>query len=282
MENRDELDDDGVGILKYHLISAAQEVVSQCFDKQLPVYFWCWLKEKRDEFEQKKNPPYDMLSKCHIDARGKYRSVYPKHSFEDMISMFRNIGEIFLVRSDDNLAACKEPTDHYVFFDIQFLIDFMKDIVTVDDKKKRDRLKAEQWEQLDKTGKAGKELLQLDLKRFYESKAKLMPDDNCPLERQPLVRSPLQLDFIFFVGDQFYVPQMLQEYKTQSHNRYHFEEVVQLLWERVYDFEDFEFHHEYVFFRLLARCAMHECCENIEICRDWASFRVRPDSKKEE
>ena len=144
-----------------------------------------------------------MLSKCHIDASGKYRSVYPKHSFEDMISMFRNIGEIFLVRSDDNLAACKEPTDHYVFFDIQFLIDFMKDIVTVDDKKKRDRLKAEQWEQLDKTGKAGKELLQLHLKRFYESKANLMPDDNCPLERQPLVRSLLQLDFISFVEINF-------------------------------------------------------------------------------
>ena len=122
----------------------------------------------------------------------------------------------------------------------------------------------------------------MHLKRFYESKAKLMTDDNCPLDKQPLVRSLLHLDFIFFVGDQFYVPQMLQEYKTQSHNRYHFEEVVQLLWERVYDFEDFEFHHEYVFFRLLARCAMHECCENIEICRDWAAFRVRPDSENEE
>ena len=97
VENRDELDDDGIGTLKYHLISAAQEVVSQCFAKQMPVYIRCRMKEKRAQFEQKKNPPYDMLSKCHIDASGKYRSVYPKHSFEDMISMFRNIGEIFLV-----------------------------------------------------------------------------------------------------------------------------------------------------------------------------------------
>lgn len=282
VENRDDLIDDGIPLLKSHLINAAEEVISQCFPNPLPVYFWCWLKEKRDQFAQTNYAPYEMLSECHIDTGGKYRSVYPKYRFSEMINTFRDIGEIFLVRNDDSLSAAGEPTDYFVFFDIQFLIDFMKDMINVDEGKKRDRLKGDQWEQLDTTGKASIELLRQHLKTFYKSKGKVVLDEKCPLEKQPLVRSLLQLDFVFFVGDNFYLPQSLPPYNQISSKHCHFEEVRQMLWERVYDFQDFEFHHEYVFFRLLARCAMHDCCENIEICRNWASFKVRPDKDLEE
>ena len=156
VENRDDLDDGSIGKLKHSLIATSQEVISQCFPQQLTVYFWCWLKEKSDQFEQTRHPPYDRLSNCHIDTCGKYRSVYPKHEVEEMMNMFRNMGGIFLVNSEESAA-----TDHYVFFEIQFLLDLIKDIITVDEKKKQDRLMAEEWEQLNVAGKAGKELLQL-------------------------------------------------------------------------------------------------------------------------
>ena len=77
-----------------------------------------------------------------------------------MINMFCNIGEIFLVRNNDENGRA---IDYYIFFNLQFLIDFMKDIITIDETKRADCLNAKEWQKLDRDGKA------VELQSSYQS-----------------------------------------------------------------------------------------------------------------
>ena len=272
IENNDDLKDTGMDILKQYLLISAQKVVNHCFPGALPVYFWCWLKEKRDKCQQTQSSPCELLLKSHIDVDGRYMSVYPQDTFHEMINKFCDIGETFLVQSKEDSDY---SPDYYIFYNIQFLIDFMKDILCVDGKKMRDRLNSEEWKTLQTEGHAPVELLEHHLRRFYTTRNMKQMYSHLSLVDQPLVRSMLQLDFIFFVGEEFYLPQLLPKYDHCSLCPDYFQEIGDVLWEYVFDFGDFDFHHEYVFFRLLARCTRHAYCEKRKVCCDWASFHAK-------
>ena len=267
--SRDGVQDEGIETLKRCVLDTAQEVITHCFPNPVPVYFWCWLKQKRDRCMETGSPPCELLAESDIDMDARYMSVYPQCTFNTMINMFCNIGEIFLVRNNDENGRA---IDYYIFFNLQFLIDFMKDIITIDETKRADCLNAKEWQKLDRDGKASVNLLKIHLKRFYKNHKMTQKYSDKELVRQPLVNSMLQLDFMFIIGEEFYIPQLLPKLSNQHNQQDHFKEVSDMLWEYVFDFQEFDFHHEYVFFRLLAQCANDNHCQIRQVCCDWASI----------
>lgn len=267
VENRDDLNDGGIETLKKSFLSCATDVVQSCFPDQVPVHFWCWLKEKRDWCKKMSCPPFELLLNGHINVTGRNMSDYPRHVFCSMIELFCHIGEIFLVSAKEHSS---DPSDFYIFYDIQFLIDFMKGIVTIGEQKIADRLTGMEWRGLNESGRADKVLLKSYLGRFYQSHSVLEFYDDTGLENQPLIISMSKLDFIFIINEEFFVPQLLPKHGS---NRCPDEslDVDQLLWEHIFDFDDFEFHHEFVFFRLLSHCANH-CDKDWQVYHNWASF----------
>ena len=163
-----------------------------------------------------------------------------------MIDVFCDIGEVFLTSNSDVPDRYSQLAESYIFYDIQFLIDFMKDMVNIDETKETHRHWGNTWKELKRTGRANKTLLKHHLDKFFSSKNMSAVED-LPLEDRPLIRSMCQLDFIFFVGDQFFLPQLLPV-ATQITPADIFHDVSELLWEYVFDFQDFDYHHEYVFF----------------------------------
>ena len=268
-------DEKGIEKLRLSLIKCAKKMVTHCFPDPVPVYFWCWLKEKRDKFARWNGPPCEKLYDCHIDGNGEYMPVYPTDTFQKMIDVFCDIGEVFLTSNSDVPDRYSQLADSYIFYDIQFLIDFMKDIVNIDETKETHRHWGNTWKELKRTGRANKTLLKHHLDRFFSSKNMSAVED-LPLEDRPLIRSMCQLDFIFFVGDQFFLPQLLPV-ATQITPADKFHDVSELLWEYVFDFQDFDYHHEYVFFRLITKCADYAGYSVRSLSRDVASFTVITD-----
>lgn len=275
VENSDISSEVGISKLKQYLVKTAQQVITHCFPNPIPVYFWCWLKEKRDVSVETDRPPCEKFVDSHIDSDGRYMPVYPTDRFQKMIDVFCDIGEIFLVTDQGITEKQHKLTDTYIFYDIQFLIDFMKDIVNINERKETDRLMGSHWKGLKVTGRSNKQLLEHQLNKFYNSKNMKQMFAHHKIEEQPLVKSMHQLDFIFFVGDEFFLPQLLP---SSDRNTNIVSEVDELLWEYVFDFHQFDYHHEYVFFRLLTRCAGFPLSHLVDVCHDYVSFYVSPTS----
>lgn len=110
-------------------------------------------------------------------------------------------------------------------------------------------------------------LLARDLTPKYEINGK-------ELILHPLVQSMMHLDFLFILEDDFYMPQFLLKHRNDDPHEHFFRQVSDVSWEYVFDFGDFEFHHEFVFFRLLSRCAKSIVCSLCAIHSNWASFVV--------
>lgn len=273
--SRDGVRDAGISTLKASLLHTAQRVIEHCFPEPVPIYFWCWLKQKRDRCSETLSPPCELLTESDINMDSRYMSVYPNSTFLNMINMFCDIGELFLVRNSDREGY---TNDYYIFFDLQFLIDFMKDIITIDETKRSDALNSQEWDLLDQQGKGSLTLLEHHLSRFYKNRNMGQKYSYMRLDRQPLVQSMLQLDFMFIVGKDFYIPQLLPKYDDQCRQSPDFfRDVDELLWEYVFDFQEFDFHHEYVFFRLLAKCVNDYHCEMRQVYRNWASIYQTTD-----
>lgn len=276
VENSDQGGNDGIDKLKSYLVDCSLHVVQSAFPDPLPVYYWCWLKEKRGQCVVDHKPPYELLSASHHCAYLQYNKVYQPHIFKKMLDQFSCIGEIFLVPID-------ESDDFYIFFDVQFIIDFMKDLSNIDDNKMSHREHSIRWTSLKEDGHAPLSLLQEHLKKFLLDRHMEPRYPDKKLELHPLVQSMVHLDFIFILDSEFYLPQNLHEVDYDKPHADFFDRVKQIEWEYVFNFGDFEFHHEFVFFRLLARCAKSDFCTQRAIHSNWASFslQVQPPQSSE-
>ena len=283
VENSDqpgEDDDDGIGKLKHYLVECSKDVIHCAFPKELPVYYWCWLKEKRYQCVAEHRPPYERLSESqHSHYNLQYTEVYQPHILNNMLDQFSCIGEIFLVPIDGK-------DDFYIFFDVQFIIDFMKDLINIDDSKVSHRENFKHWTSLKEEGHSKLTLLKEHVLKFLHDHQMEPRYSHVNLELHPLIQSLLHLDFMFILHDEFYLPQFLPEMNSSS-AEYHFTEVSQLEWEYVFDFGSFEFHHEFVYFRLLSRCAKSSLCSHKAIHSNCAAFSVnlsqssRPETEED-
>ena len=285
VENRHE-NDEGIMLLKSCLLQAAAQVVNLCFPEPMPVQYWCWLKESRDRCERLRRSPIILLSESYIDKTGHYMPVYPRNNFKSMLQKLVDIGEIFLVCKDDHECFRSPCSDYFVILDVQFLVDFMKDLINIDSKKKLDREHRSDWVKLRRKGKSKIRLLRHHLTRFLETRNIDSEFVSLSPLQQPLVKSMQQLDFLFIVGDEFFIPQLLPTYSQirnpnpiHKSSVYYFREVNQTLWEHLFDFQEFDFHHEYIFFRLITRCVNMKYCKEF-LCRDWAAFSLTNDLER--
>ena len=177
-------------------------------------------------------------------------------------------------------------SDYFVILDVQFLVNFMKDLINIDSKKKLDREHRSDWVKLRRKGKSKIRLLRHHLTRFLETRNIDSEFVSLSPLQQPLVKSMQQLDFLFIVGDEFFIPQLLPTYSQirnpnpiHKSSVYYFREVNQTLWEHLFDFQEFDFHHEYIFFRLITRCVNMKYCKKF-LCRDWAAFSLTNDLER--
>ena len=246
----------------------------------MPVYYWCWLKEKRDQCVAEHRPPYERLSESqHSHYNLQYTEVYQPHILNNMLDQFSCIGEIFLVPIDGK-------DDFYIFFDVQFIIDFMKDLINIDDSKVSHRENFKHWTSLKEKGHSKLTLLKEHVLKFLHDHQMEPRYSHVNLELHPLIQSLLHLDFMFILHDEFYLPQFLPEMNSSS-AEYHFTEVSQLEWEYVFDFGSFEVHHEFVYFHLLSRCAKSSLCSHKAIHSNCAAFSVnlsqssRPETEED-
>lgn len=270
IENSDGSTQQSLEDLKRHLLDCAESIMQCHFTDKLPIKLWCWLRDERQAAEREKTPPYVKYTKgqhneCHL----------PSEQFERFVNKMASIGELFIVNST---CTERQLPSNVIFYDVQFLIDFMKDLANIDMAKKRHRKCSTEWSKLEQSGKASKSLLQHHLKNFLDSKNIRSEVTKQDVQDHPLIQTMLQLDFLFFINDEFCLPQHLPATDTTQLNQGCFSDVSELLLEYIFDFGQFTYHHEYVFYRLVTRISNNTSKYTVkDVWNNWAHMVAEGD-----
>lgn len=269
-----------IELLKSFLLECSKQVIETGFKQPLAVASWCWLRDQRSKIKDENLPPYAR----YVDVLDSFKwpSSYEK---ESVLNEFSNIGEIFIIEQISSQTPHRRSRNwegSYLFFNMQFIIDFMNNLANIDDKKTREQKNGQKWKNLRKTGKENVELLVHYVRSYHESKKMQDPFRKRKTEH-PLIQTLVHMDFIFVIRSQFFIPQHLPECKLSGQPlRYQFRSPQDILWEYVFDFGDFIYHHQYVFYSLVARLANTYDWSLTDHFKQWVSFNVRLVGERDE